>query len=807
MREELSREKMHKAIDASFSGLTGDPWLFQRVSSRAAEGEIKVKKKISAGLVLALVFVLLAAVALAVTLLTSREIAEQVAVPLALENDAESTGDNRVYTPEQLAEIVQVLNENGITFAENSDIMQHLQNGLGYYEDSLFLQICEQGYGNYDFWTPEQQEWYEEMVYRMGHTEAIRSRMPGENNLTREEAEALAVEKLREVYGESLNTEDLSPWHTSLTFYKGTESDPGDDWSYTLRPKDMEHGYYSISFRDSEPHEITGEYSQSLDWNRAYTGDQLISAFEYIYGYQCDWTQEIWQAFHERLQKADESDSLEYTAYKLTGYPEPEAGGISREEAIRIAKDAMELKRAAFDSAVLTEYEGARAWIVTLVIHEPPDDTLDPEAGHYVVSIDGKTGEVQSQRKFVQFEDNSAMFYTPEAVYELTRKGLLRQSDMLPLAVDAFRKEHPLLGDPLDENEYALGSRFMNEPSLEFRTRNPKHGGFYVYFSEDGTVESISVDYEPMTGENLFNRYWVAYGYFSGWDQAKWVQLEEDMQELKPVTIENRLLKATHYPEEDSVRIRHEEAQKLGIQASGLRTAQINTCVLVGAQPHPVWIMQVLAAAPTKVIGIDAETGETVFDMKYDHSFTPNYVLYSLPETWRKMELEMRGAPYVAKAAVIDRYTPQEQSWLDYKYMEDGYNWDLETDGLTVRYTGRWKGMKSYEVEMDENGSILRCEETESPATEEKPDAVLCEQPWIWQNAAAPEGYWERLDEAMKKNEVYFGCLPDRMVVWTEEYGAFSAETWPKDKYAIGYVLCKIRPSEVAAGTVDWPEW
>ena len=139
--------------------------------------------------------------------------------------------------------------------------------------------------------------------------------------------------------------------------------------------------------------------------------------------------------------------------------------------------------------------------------------------------------------------------------------------------------------------------------------------------------------------------------------------------------------------------------------------------------------------------------------------------------------------------------------------MEDGYNWDLETDGLTVRYTGRWKGMKSYEVEMDENGSILRCEETESPATEEKPDAVLCEQPWIWQNAAAPEGYWERLEEAMKKNEVYFGCLPDRMVAWTEEYGAFSAETWPKDKYAIGYVLCKIRPSEVAAGTVEWPEW
>ena len=39
MREDLSRAKMHKAIDSTLSGLNGDPWLFQRVSARAAEGE------------------------------------------------------------------------------------------------------------------------------------------------------------------------------------------------------------------------------------------------------------------------------------------------------------------------------------------------------------------------------------------------------------------------------------------------------------------------------------------------------------------------------------------------------------------------------------------------------------------------------------------------------------------------------------------------------------------------------------------------------------------------------------------------
>lgn len=67
MRDDLSREKMHKAIDSTLSGLQGDPWLFQRISSRASEGEIIVKKKISVGLVLAIVLLLAAVTAFAIT--------------------------------------------------------------------------------------------------------------------------------------------------------------------------------------------------------------------------------------------------------------------------------------------------------------------------------------------------------------------------------------------------------------------------------------------------------------------------------------------------------------------------------------------------------------------------------------------------------------------------------------------------------------------------------------------------------------------------------------------------------------------
>ena len=813
MREDLNREKMHKAIDSSFSGLNGDPWLFQRVSARAAEGEIHMKKKLSAGLVLAIVLILLAAAAVAVTLLTHQEIMEQVAVPMALENDEETIGVNPAYSREQLAEIVRILNENGITFEENSDIMQHLQNGLGYYEESLFSQICRIGFGgDYDSWTPEQRSWYDEMEYRMGQNETIQPHEPGEENMSREEAETVAFAKLREEYRLEMFPEDRDCWQLSLAFCKSTEEGEEDCWIVSLWPKDLVHGYYSICFNDREPHEIIYKDSEAVDWNKTYTGEELLNAYTYVYGYQGDWPQSVWQAFHEDVLKAEPDPETRldaaYTGYKLTSYPEPEASEVSREEAIRIAKEAVELERIAFNGAVLTEYEGERTWLVNLVIHEPLDDTEDEEAGRYIVSIDSVSGTVRNVRKFMPYEDNYAMFYTPEAAYEKTIEGELRQSRMLPLAVAAFREEYSEFGDPLDEKEFAVADHSYNEPYLSFKTRNPKHGGFSVWFNPDGTVDSVAIDLGPMTGENLFRRYWEAYGWFGEWDQSRWVQLEADMRKLEPTTINNKVIKATHYPEESSVSIGHEEAQRLGLQVSGRRTAQVNTCVLVDAEPHPVWIMEILSMVPTTVVGIDAETGETVFNMNYNHNVTPDYVFYSLPETWRKMELEMKGAPYVAERAVIDRYTPQETHMLDYDYMEDGYNWDLEVDGLTVRYTGRWKGVKSYEVELDENGNVLRCEETESEATEEKPKEEIWEQPWIWKNAAAPDAYWEQLEAALAKNGVDagFGNLPDKLVEWTQQYGAFSKEAWPSDLYAIGYVLTKIRPSDLAAGTVTFPE-
>ncbi len=712
MREEMDRAKMHKAIDASFSGLTGDPWLFQRVSARAAEGEIKVKKKISAGLVLALVLVLLAVAAVAVALLTHKEIMEQVAVPMALENDEETGGVNRCYSHEELARIVQVLEENGITLPENDSIMQHLQNGYGYYEDELANSICSAAFGGlYNTWTQEQKQWYEELEARMGHIETFLEYMPGEDNMTYPEAEAFALSRLREEYGQDLPLEDRNCWRMASSFYRKGENSKEDRWAFTLLPKDLDHGCYSIVFNDRNPAESAELQAQLPDWNRDYTGEELWDTFYSTYGPERYWPQAVWQKLHELMlkAKADPERRIDwiYTGFRLTSYPEPDAGEISREEAIRLAKEALGLERAAFDSAVLTEYEGERSWMVGFVIHDPPSrllEVIDPESGWYVVSLDSGSGTVRSLKKLIRFEDSFYMVYIAEEAYDKAMEGRLRTKDLLPVAVEAIREGWPEAGDPLDEKEYAFVSHLDFEKALMFETRNPKHGSIRVYFHPDGTLNYVSVDNVP-DGDSLFSWYQDACGSIEIWDQDIWVQLEKDMEELEPTEIEGKVLKATHYPEESSVSIGQKQARKLAEKAIGRRTAEAYTCVLVDALPHPVWIVQVSAVTPYSltVIGIDAETGETVFTMPDRADFSPRYMSFSLPEIWRRVfpaDMDWRTC------TVGNGIT-----WKEYLEMEDGTNWRLEVNGLTVRCISHREGVKSYEVEFDQEGNVIRFEE------------------------------------------------------------------------------------------------
>ena len=804
MREDLNRAKMHKAIDSTLSGLNGDPWLFQRVSARAAEGETKVKKKLSAGLVLAIVMMLIAAVALAVTLLTHQEVVEQVAVPLAVDNDT-GVGVNNTYNAEELAELVRNLNENGITLEENNRIMQSLQNGQGYYEEETIMEICRQAFGgNYYTWTLEQQDWYEGLMVKIGFHETYQTRMPGEGNMKYEDAEAFAFRKIRETYGQDLLLEDRSIWQLSRQFYVENPGDPASaGWSFSLEPKDIDHGQYYVRFSDNDPEGSVSVGADIYDWSQPYTGEELLSHFNAVYTWNHgQWPQEAWQRLHEMLQGAEieptsrEAQALK--AFRITEYPVPGEKDISREIAIQKAKEAIQDTRAALDGAVLTDYEGKRIWMVSFVINPSSEGTADETAGLFAVSVDSATGTILESRK-QGMDDSIAFAYVPLDAYEKAWEGILRRSEIIQLAVNAIREKYPDL-DLMDEEKYEIRAEGYKKWNVTFKAKDIHLGNVSAVVSMDGIVGEINADTEILNGDNLWKRYGQANGYFGQWEQSVWVRLEEDMSGLEPLQIGGRLLKATHYPEESSVKIQHGRAQELGMQATGKRTAEVNTCVLVDAQPHPVWIMRILTDEPDEpVVGIDAETGDVVFTEQFKTDYTPQYVLYSMPETWRKIELEMLGAPYMAKVAITHKFGDM---WLDEPELDvdNTENWELQQDGLVIRYIGRWNGMKSYEVELDQNGFVLRCEESNTASMEEKPEETNSEtyipaptptplpdgKPWFWGMDFAPQEFWDQLDKLFFTHVMTMDDYPAMEKDWLEAFG--ESEFWPQEYQIVRYL-------------------
>ena len=599
-----------------------------------------MKKKWLAGLIPALMIIWSAAGAQADPALSCMEVVEQVAVPLALENDPRA-GVNYSYSAEELAEVVRAANENGITLEENNMVMQMVQNGRGFYEETTIYRICSQVFGgDTDSWTPEEQDWYEQILVKIGLIETAHGRIPGPDNMTCGEALAFAYGRIREEYGRDLPLEDSSLWTTGCQFTQADKEDPEDRWDIWLTPLDPEHGRYSVEFHEGDAPEQASVYADVPDWTKPYTGEQLLTAFASVYSWsQGSWTQDVWQKLHEMMQKAEPDPGSVYetecAGYRMTAYPEPDGNDISREEAVRIAKAALKKDRAALDSAVLTEYEGERSWLVGMVIYFPDDGSEDPEAGSWVITVDSSTGAVRSIR-----DAYGARAFIPEAAYEKAEGENRKEDDSeyIRIASEAVRARYPDT-DPTDETEYTVTVHGTRRHYVEFRAKSIRNGNITVEISPDGTAGEMEADAGPLDGDNIFRRYWNVYGYFGNWGQGRWIQLEKDMAELpEPLTEGGAALKKTHFPEEAAVSVGREQAKELGMEASGRRTAEVNTCVLADAQPHPVWIMRIIAHdAYDAVIGLDAETGEVVFTEEYTVDETPDYVLYSLPETWRKL--------------------------------------------------------------------------------------------------------------------------------------------------------------------------
>ena len=600
-----------------------------------------MRKLSAAGLVLALMMALLTAAA-ADAPQACMNVVEQVAVPLALANDPK-VGINNEYSAEELAEVVRAMADSGITLPENNTVTQMAVNGLGLYESVTIREFCDAAFGSGDdSWSLEELAWYGKIEVEIGSMETSVQRVPGKDNMTLQEAEAHARSLILDTYGKDMNLDDRSIWKPGREFTIGYDDDPRPRWSFWWTPKDLDHGEYTVEFFEGNPTEEAYLNAEIPDWTQPCTYQDLLMRFYNVYGWAMNkWPQSALRELHERMENAirDTGDFYyaECEGYRLTEYPDPGENDISREEAIRIAKETLKRDRAALDSAVLTEYAGERTWLVRLVIYSADPRNPDEGGGSWIAVIDSRTGEVLSLEQGWSEE----AFIPRKALQEAKAEIPENTTDYIAIAAEAVKAQYPGT-DPLDETAYRAEDTGLYTHYVEFWPKSTQYGRITVTISQEGKVQDMNADIGVPDGDNLFDRYWYVYGYFANWGQERWMQLEKDMAEAEdPLSVDGQALKATHYPAESSVKIGKEEAKELAVLASGERTAEAHTCVLVDAKPHPVWILRVLTRGSSEkdpVYGIDAETGETVFTEWYEVDITPHYVLYSLPETWKKLE-------------------------------------------------------------------------------------------------------------------------------------------------------------------------
>ena len=437
MKDKELELRIQHALNAELSGLKTTSWQRDRYYENATGG-YKVKRNLTYGLVLALVLLLAAATAIAVALLSPKEVVEQVAVPMAQENDPDWRV-NPEFSPEELAEFIQAANEIGITIDENDAIMQALRNGEGYDEEETIMEICRQAFGGtYSFWTLEQKHWFDEMMVAIGFADGPVWSMPGEGDLTEEEAKAKLIAAIRDEfndemyqadYGEEMNLADGEKFRLALDYYTQSAKD-GTVWHLDAWPRDEGRlDYYTASLDKAgdvisvmartrrnpnmpekqapnpSREEEDGTQAATADsgtraqaWGSllrldSVTADSLLEQAETIYGPYTDWSCEVWAEAAAAAANLP-ADSQEGRIIKATPWIAWREGLLTLEEAEEQAFRRTGMRNGEYNCACLIDAQPNPVWKFRLM--EYSGDYRD-----MVVEIDAVTGELMDLDMFM----------------------------------------------------------------------------------------------------------------------------------------------------------------------------------------------------------------------------------------------------------------------------------------------------------------------------------------------------------------------------------------------------------------------
>ncbi len=395
MREAMFEQQLRQAVQASAAPVNPDflSQMEQMIDHLPRKERPVMKRKLSLGLVLALVLCMLTLGALAVALLTNEELVEQEVLPLALKNDI--SGLNEVLSHEDLVRVLALAEENGIDLTKNPHIHRAYEAGEGYWEGEVIMAIAKDAFGPYPGqWTLEQQCWFEEMMVRIGFKEYNAIRIPGEGELSYEAAYALAKEYIAENCGAQAaahldDREEYSLWrrYSADLDADGTILPPM--WYFDFEANSPDLGTYHVDM-DAAGKLMAFSHEPPLGEIDPLTVLDVRQRFEQLYGWEPDWAQETWVRYGQWLRRTTDPDTWPLSA--VTYIPVP-TGALSKEQASQAAIAAVQGTDSRVTSAVCMLHGEQPVWkVLVRDVTVPSADGLSL----FVVEVDAFTGETQS---------------------------------------------------------------------------------------------------------------------------------------------------------------------------------------------------------------------------------------------------------------------------------------------------------------------------------------------------------------------------------------------------------------------------
>lgn len=416
------KNRVNRALNAQLSSLRTTPSQRARLLESVTEERKMKKHKYSTALILALALSLLTvAGALAAVLLSGQEIVEQVAVPMAQQSRQEN------YTYEELKELIAALNENGITLDEGSTLMQAFRSGHGYWEQDTIREICLAAFGGHSEaeWSIEQKHWYGEMMVSIGAWNQNIYLLPGENDMTVEEARALAAKILKDTYGVDLPQESNDAWRISEIFDRVCNYDENgqeswqDQWAFWYENRRTYNTDYEVTFeRDgSHPEPWRASYLEKINTKNWST---VMDDLENLEGTCTQWSVETWAEFGQLIQGTDPG-GRNGTLYQQAGYRLPPKGAISPEEALEIARTETGVSGFVQDHVICCTNQGTPIYKV----HQRVFFDGEQKGGKYdavwCLEIDCMTGKVLEKREYTYGPDSDfMMMYVPFSLLDQT---------------------------------------------------------------------------------------------------------------------------------------------------------------------------------------------------------------------------------------------------------------------------------------------------------------------------------------------------------------------------------------------------